>query len=100
MGKQVPEKSAKMNKPKQAEEKDIAKEQAKVQVNADGSVTRVAQRDSNQSSAGEQMNLETFMKSMAKHDDLGSDDFSKFRSQQEWERLIVAMAGKIYSKAV
>jgi len=95
----TPEKGVKSQKPTKAEEKDATQEQMKIQVNADATITHIAQADSNQSSTGHQMNLETFMKSMAVQDPLGTDDISRSRSRQEWERLIVAMAGKIYSRS-
>merc|ERR1712046_131213 len=97
--KKTPEKSGSRNNPKKAEEKDISKEQMKIQVNADATVKPVAEPDNNQSIAGDRMNLEAFMRSMAMHDALGTDDFSRSRSRQEWEKVIVAMAGKIYSRS-
>merc|ERR1711968_346407 len=82
--------------------KDIVNENVKIQVNADGNVAAISRPvsnpDVNKSNIGDHMSFEVFMKTMSEYDDLTADHFSRSRSQQEWEKLIVAMAGKIYSK--
>lgn len=94
-GKTVNAGTAKKGRPK-----DGSKERLQVQVSPDATVTPTTLAKVNKTAKSEEINLETFMQSMAMHDGLSKDDFSRARPRQEWEKLIVAVAGKIYNKHV
>jgi hypothetical protein len=74
-----------------------SKDLPKVEVKADGSSTRA-----NKTGPGgvEAIDAESFLRSIALEDGLDFDAYSTKRSRQQWEQLVVSMAGKIYSRQV
>lgn len=45
-----------------------------------------------------QMDMETYMRSLALEDGLTTDTYAKLRPKEDWDSLIVAMASKIYMR--
>jgi len=70
---------------------------SKVDVKTNGAVSQA-----NKTGPGsvEAVDADSFLKSLALEDGLELDAYSSKRSRQEWEKLVVAMAGKIYSRQV
>jgi hypothetical protein len=50
------------------------------------------------SNSGEKVDSATFLRSLAGRHGLPATEYLNFRTETEWEQLIVAMAGKIFSK--
>jgi hypothetical protein len=73
------------------------KDLTKVEVKSDGLAARA-----NKTGPGgvEAIDAHSFLKSLALEDGLEFDAYSGKRSRQEWEKLVVSMAGKIYSRQV
>eukprot|EP00746_Dinoflagellata_sp_MGD_P161195 gnl/MRDRNA2_/MRDRNA2_88254_c0_seq1.p1 gnl/MRDRNA2_/MRDRNA2_88254_c0~~gnl/MRDRNA2_/MRDRNA2_88254_c0_seq1.p1 ORF type:complete len:287 (+),score=56.79 gnl/MRDRNA2_/MRDRNA2_88254_c0_seq1:74-934(+) len=90
-GKKIKSKTASAAVP--AKSKDLPK----VEVKADGSSTRT-----NKTGPGgvDAIDADSFLRSLALEDGLDFDAYSTKRSRQEWEQLVVSMAGKIYSRQV
>jgi len=60
--------------------------------------TKVPETTGNKSVQRDRIDLTTFVRSQALQDDLTSDISSSLLTHGEWEKLIVSMAGKIYSR--
>jgi hypothetical protein len=72
----------------------------KVEVKSDGSTTQTNKANKTGPGGVEAIDAYSFLKSMAHDDGLDFEAYSGKRSRQEWEKLIVSMAGKIYSRQV
>jgi len=71
-----------------------------IEVKSDGSTTQTNKANKTGPGGVEAIDAYSFLKSMAHDDGLDFDAYSGKRSRQEWEKLIVSMAGKIYSRQV
>jgi len=72
----------------------------KIEVKSDGSTTQTNKANKTGPGGVEAIDAYSFLKSMAHEDGLNFDAYSSERSRQEWGKLIVSMAGKIYSRQV
>jgi len=61
-------------------------------------VTEAANVTVNKTDPQDQIDLATFLRSKALEDGLASDIYSSLRPHNEWEKFILSMAGKIYSR--
>merc|ERR1712224_148784 len=52
----------------------------------------------NKTGMGGEMDMETYLRSLALEDGLSMDAYSKQRPKQDWDKLIVAMASSIYNR--
>jgi hypothetical protein len=71
-----------------------SKEVPQIVVKADGAATRANK------TGKEAIDADSFLQSLAVEEGLDVHAYSSSRSRQEWEKLVVAMAGKIYSRQV
>merc|ERR1712118_599933 len=74
-----------------------SKDLLKVEVKADGSSTKTNKTGQR---VVEAIDADSFLSSLALEDGLDFDAYPTKRSRQEWEKLVVSMAGKIYGRQV
>lgn len=90
----------KADKPKAKKEK---KDKAKAkEPKAAASVATASSRSAKEASSGgaseERVDSQTFFRHLAERHGLTSDEYLTSRSERDWEKLIVAMAGRIFNK--
>jgi len=73
-------------------------EKKHAEVSSKGIITSNGKSAINKTDPNDEMDMSTFLKSLALDDGLSPDEFSKSRTRQDWENLIVSMAGKIYNR--
>lgn len=69
-----------------------------VEVSSKAVATPSVETKVNKTGMGGQMDMETYLRSLALEDGLSTDTYSKLRPKQDWDKLIVAMASKIYNR--
>jgi len=74
-----------------------SKDRPKVEVKSDGQATRANKTVQQQD---ETMDSNSFLRSLALEEGLDDLAYSGKKSRREWEKLLVGMAGKIYSRQV
>jgi len=77
-----------------------SKDLPKVEVKSDGSTIQANKGNKTGPGGVEAIDAYGFLQSMAHEDGLDFDAYSSVRSREDWEKLIVSMAGKIYSRQV
>lgn len=79
---------------KKKEEKKVEKKKKTqtVEVNADGDAKPSSSSDV------DKLDVHSFFRAQALQDGLTSDEYLRSRSKSEWEKLIVAMAGRIFNR--
>merc|ERR1719161_681185 len=69
-----------------------------VEVSSKAVATPSVETKVNKTGMGGQVDMETYLRSLALEDGLSTDTYSKLRPKQDWDKLIVAMASKIYNR--
>merc|ERR1711865_1072152 len=82
-------------KPKAKKEK---KEKAKAKAKEKAKVAPATSASSN-AGAGEKVDSQTFLRNLAVRHGLTSDEYLTSRTERDWEKLIVATAGRIFNTA-
>merc|ERR1712196_191755 len=79
-----------------AKSKDISS----VGVKHDGATSSVTGANKTGQEKNEAIDAKSFLESLALEDGLDIHAYSSKRSRQEWEKLLVSVAGKIFSRQV
>lgn len=77
-----------------------SKDSSAVEVKYDGAAASVTRTNKTGQEKVEAIDAKDFLQSLALEDGLDIDTYSSKRSRQEWEKLLVSMAGKIFSRQV
>merc|ERR1711904_694836 len=64
-----------------------------VEVNSKAAAVPTDETKVNKTGISGQIDMETYLRSLALEDGLSVDSYSKLRPKQDWDKLIVAMAG-------
>jgi len=88
---------AKKEKKEKKEKKDKAKEKAK-EAKSKAAPAKAAAEVSSSGATEERMDSKTFLRRLAEKHGLTADEYLTARTEREWEKLIVATAGRLFNK--